>query len=195
MKKYHILADLMLTFMKIGLFTFGGGYAMIALMDNECVERKKWLDHDEFMDMTVIAESTPGPIAINGATYIGYQQSGMLGAILATFGIVFPSFLILYIISLFFDNLLEIGIVANAFQGIKIGIGVLIFNAAIKMLKNMHKRAFSITIMTSSLIISLAIHFMGWHISSLYLILLSGLSGYIFCIVQQRKSRKGGANQ
>ena len=185
MKKSRVLADLVLTFMKIGFFTFGGGYAMIALMDNECVEKKKWLDHDEFMDMTVIAESTPGPIAINGATYIGYQQAGMLGAIFATFGIVFPSFLTLYIISLFFDNLLEIAVVAHAFEGIKIAVGILIFNAAIKMLMKMHKRAFPITVMSCSLVASLVIHFMGWHISSLYLILLSGLAGYIFFMVQQ----------
>jgi chromate transporter len=195
MKKAHILTDLVLTFMKIGFFTFGGGYAMIALIDNECVEKKRWLDHDEFMDMTVIAESTPGPIAINGATYIGYQQAGMPGAVLATFGMAFPSFLTLYIISLFFSNLLEITIVANAFQGIKIAVGILIFNAAIKMLQKMHKKVFPIIVMSCSLIASLAIHFIGLHISSLYLILLSGLAGYIFFMAQQMKNRKGGEKQ
>ena len=195
MKKAHVLNDLVLTFMKIGFFTFGGGYAMIALMDNECVEKRRWLDHDEFMDMTVIAESTPGPIAINGATYIGYQQAGMPGAVLATFGMAFPSFLTLYIISLFFSNLLEITIVAHAFQGIKIAVGILIFNAAVKMLQKMHKRAFPIVVMSCSLIVSLVIHFMGLHLSSLYLILLSGLAGYIFFMVQQTKNRKGGEKQ
>ncbi|MDR2515395.1 MAG: chromate transporter [Christensenellaceae bacterium] len=195
MKKSHILADLVLTFMKIGLFTFGGGYAMIALMDNECVEKKKWLTHDEFMDMTAIAESTPGPIAINGATYIGYQQVGIPGAVLSTLGMVFPSFVILYVISLFFDNLLEIAVVAHAFQGIKIAVGILIFNAAIKMLKKMHKKAFPITIMVCAFAASLVIHFAGWHISSLYLILLSGVAGYIFFMVQQMKNRKGAAEQ
>ena len=164
---------------------------MIALMDNECVEKKRWLNHDEFMDMTIIAESTPGPIAINGATYIGYQQAGMLGAVFATFGIVFPSFITLYIISLFFDNLLQITVVAHALQGVKIAVGVLIFNAATKMLQKMHKKAFPIAVMSCSLVASLVIHFRGWHISSLYLILLSGLAGYIFFMVQQIKNRKG----
>ena len=195
MKKPRILMDLVLTFMKIGFFTFGGGYAMIALMDNVCVEKKRWLDHDAFMDMTVIAESTPGPIAINGATYIGYQQAGILGAVFATFGIVFPSFVTLYIISLFFDNLLEIAAVAHAFQGIRIAVGVLIFNAAIKMLQKMHKKAFPLAVMFCSLAAALIIHFMGWHISSLYLILLSGLSGYIFFISQQMNAGKGGGAQ
>ncbi|NLB29028.1 MAG: chromate transporter, partial [Clostridiales bacterium] len=145
--KYGLLLDLLLTFAKIGLFTFGGGYAMIALMDNECVERKKWITHDEFMDVTVIAESTPGPIAINGATYIGYRQAGVCGAIFATVGIVLPSFLILYLISLFFSNILEVAIIANAFRGIKIAVGVLILNAAIKMFRKMQKKAFPLITM------------------------------------------------
>jgi chromate transporter len=195
MKKPHILSDLVLTFMKIGFFTFGGGYAMIALMDNECVEKKKWLNHDEFMDMTVIAESTPGPISINGATYVGYQQAGISGAVLATLGMVFPSFIILYLISLFFDNLLKITIIDHAFQGIKVAVGVLIFNASIKMLKNMPKKAFSIIIMVCALTGSLVIHFMGLKISSFYLILISGMAGYIFFMVQQMKNKKDGAKQ
>ena len=84
------LIDLFLTFAKIGLFTFGGGYAMIALIENNCVERKKWISHDEMMNITVIAESTPGPIAINAATFVGYKQAKLLGAIIATLGIVLP---------------------------------------------------------------------------------------------------------
>ena len=87
------LIDLFLTFAKIGLFTFGGGYAMISLIENNCVERKKWITHDEMMNVTVIAESTPGPIAINAATFVGYKQAKLLGAIIATLGIVQPSFL------------------------------------------------------------------------------------------------------
>ena len=87
----NILLDLLLTFMKIGFFTFGGGYAMIAMMEGICVERKKWITHDEMMNVTVIAESTPGPIAINCATFVGWQQAGFAGALAATFG-VFPYF-------------------------------------------------------------------------------------------------------
>ena len=83
---------LFFTFAKIGLFTLGGGYAMISIIENICVEQKKWITHDEMMDVTVIAESTPGPIAINCATYVGYKQKGIRGAMAATLGVVLPSF-------------------------------------------------------------------------------------------------------
>ena len=110
--------DLFLSFFKIGLFTFGGGYAMIALIENEFVENKKLLDHEEFMDLVVIAESTPGPIAINSATYIGYKSTGVLGSLFATIGVCVPSFVIIYIISMFLDKFLEFQIVSSAFRGI-----------------------------------------------------------------------------
>ena len=96
-----ILPDLFRTFAKIGVFTFGGGYAMIALLENEFVEKKKWLEKDEFLDVAAIAESTPGPIAINCATYIGYKKAGVLGSAAATLGVILPSFIIIYAISLF----------------------------------------------------------------------------------------------
>ena len=95
-----ILIDLFLSFAKIGLFTFGGGYAMISLIENDCVEKKKWITHDEMMDVTVIAESTPGPIAINCATYVGYKKGRLPGAIIATLGMVLPSFIIIFLISI-----------------------------------------------------------------------------------------------
>ena len=100
MKKYPLL-DLFLTFLKIGAFTFGGGYAMIALIEDACVAKKGWLTHEEFMDITVIAESTPGPVAINTATFVGYKKKGPLGSLCATFGVVLPSFVIIFLISLF----------------------------------------------------------------------------------------------
>jgi chromate transporter len=90
-----ILIELFLTFVKIGLFTFGGGYAMLSIIENICVEKKNWITHDEMMNITVIAESTPGPIAINCATYVGYKKGKLPGAILATFGVAIPSFIII----------------------------------------------------------------------------------------------------
>ena len=114
----NILLDLFLTFAKIGLFTFGGGYAMIAMIENACVTQKKWISHEEMMDMTVIAESTPGPIAINCATYVGYKQRGLAGAITATLGIVLPSFLVIFIIAQFLNGFLAYPLVAQAFAGI-----------------------------------------------------------------------------
>ena len=132
--------ELFFTFVKIGLFTFGGGYAMISMIENNCVEKKAWITHDEMMDVTVIAESTPGPIAINCATFIGYKKAGFLGALVATLGIVVPSFIVIFLISMFLDNFLEITIVANAFKGIKVGVGLLILDAAITMINKMQKK-------------------------------------------------------
>ena len=97
-----IYLKLFLTFFEIGLFTFGGGYAMISLIENNCVEKKKWITHDEMMNITVIAESTPGPIAINCATYVGLKKGGFLGALLATLGVVVPSFIIIFLISMYY---------------------------------------------------------------------------------------------
>ena len=133
------MMELFFTFVKIGLFTFGGGYAMISMIENNCVEKKAWITHDEMMDVTVIAESTPGPIAINCATFTGYKKAGFLGALVATLGMVVPSFIVIFLISMFLDNFLEITIVANAFKGIKVGVGLLILDAAIAMINKMQK--------------------------------------------------------
>ena len=135
--------ELFFTFVKIGLFTFGGGYAMISMIENNCVEKKAWITHDEMMDVTVIAESTPGPIAINCATFTGYKKAGFLGALAATLGVVVPSFIVIFLISMFLDNFLEITIVANAFKGIKVGVGLLILDAAITMINKMQKKKLS----------------------------------------------------
>ena len=143
----NILLDLFLTFAKVGLFTFGGGYAMISLIENSCVEKKGWFTHDEMMNVTVIAESTPSPIAINCATFVGYKQKGMIGAIAATIGMVLPSFCIIFLISMFLDNFLEIAWIAHAFMGIKIAVGILILDAAIKMIRKMQKKPIPLTIM------------------------------------------------
>jgi chromate transporter len=178
--------------MKIGAFTFGGGYAMIALMENECVEKKKWLTHDELMNMTVIAESTPGPIALNCATYIGYQQAGFVGSILATISIVLPPFTIIYIISQFFNNLIEITIIANAFKGIKIAVGVLIISVSSKMFMKIQKRIFSLLIMGCSFITLLLINLFRFNFSTIYLILIFGLVGYMAFVIRQIRNKTKG---
>ena len=113
------LETLFFTFFKIGLFTFGGGYAMIALLEEEFIQRRRWLDKDEFLDMTAIAESTPGPVAINSATYLGYKLAGVPGAATATVAVCLPSFLIIYAISLFFEQFTQLTVIANAFKGLR----------------------------------------------------------------------------
>ena len=187
-----LLLDLFLSFAKIGLFTFGGGYAMIALIEHACVEKKQWITHDEMMNITVIAESTPGPIAINCATYVGYQQRGFIGALFATVGMILPSFCIIFAISMFLDRFLEITWIAHAFQGIKIAVGILILDAAIKMLKKMQKKPLQITIMLCAAAAMLLINFFSVRISSILLMLAAGLVSLILFLAK-KPAAKGGA--
>lgn len=163
----NILFDLFFTFAKIGLFTFGGGYAMISLIERTCVEQKKWIGNDDMMNITVIAESTPGPIAINCATFVGYKKKGFIGALVATLGLVIPSFIIIFLISLFLDNFLEISWIASAFKGIRLAVGILILDAGINMIKKMKKRKlFPMIIMICSFASMLFISIFSWSDSS-----------------------------
>ena len=170
-----ILPELFLIFARIGLFTFGGGYAMIALIENICVEKKHWITHDQMMDITVIAESTPGPIAINCATYVGYIQGGLAGAVLATLGMVMPAFLVIFPISMYLDNFLEIALVANAFKGIKIAVSLIILEAALNMRKKMQKKPLPRKIYLCAFSAMLVINLLSLKISSIALMLLAGI--------------------
>ncbi len=187
-----LLFDLFLTFAKIGLFTFGGGYAMISLIENACVEKKQWITHDDMMNVTVIAESTPGPIAINCATFVGYKQKGMAGAVAATVGMVLPSFGIIFLISRFLDNFLEIRWIAHAFQGIKLAVGILILDAAIKMIKKMQKKPLQLSIMLSACAAMLAIDFFALRVSSIVLMLIAAAVS-LSVFLAKGGAEKGGA--
>ena len=177
--------------LKIGLFTFGGGYAMIALLENEFVEKKKWLEKDEFLDVTAIAESTPGPIAINAATYMGYKNAGIIGSIIATLGICIPSFVIIYAISLFFDAFLSLTLVAYAFKGIQICVVYLILTAGLKMLKQMKKTAFNMIIISITLICMVVFSLFAVKFSTIFYILISGICGIVVYLLGKiRKEKK-----
>ena len=190
--KRHVLFELLLTFMKIGLFTFGGGYAMIPMIEGICVEEQKWITSDEMLNITVIAESTPGPIAINCATFVGYQQAGFAGALAATLGIVLPSFAVIYAISLCLDNFLEITVIANAFRGIKAAVGLLIIDAAIKMIRKMKKKRLSSVIIAASCGAMLLINLLDWKISSISLMLAAAAAGLAALALTSRPVQKGG---
>ena len=190
-----ILLELFYIFARIGLFTFGGGYAMISIIEDICVARKKWISHEEMMNMTVIAESPPGPIAINCATYVGYKLAGLLGATVATFGMVLPSFVVIFIVSKFLDNFLEIKVIANAFLGIKIAVGILIFDAAITMIKKMKKKIFPRVIMISAFLVMTMVNIFSWNFSSINLMLIAGVLSLIIFAVQTAPDRKGGAKK
>ncbi len=180
-----LLSDLFFSFAKIGFFTFGGGYAMIALIEDACVEKKRWITHDEMMNITVIAESTPGPIAINCATYVGYRQRGFAGALAATVGMILPSFCILFAISVFLDRFLEIAWIAHAFQGIKIAVGLLILDAALKMLKKMPPKAVPRTIAACAFLAMMLINVFSLRISSVALMLTAGAVGLVLFLLKR----------
>ena len=186
-----LLLELFLQFAKIGLFTFGGGYAMIALIENTCVEKKQWITHDEMMNITVIAESTPGPIAINCATYVGYRQKGFGGALAATLGMILPSFCIIYAISMYLDHFLEITWIAHAFYGIKIAVGILILDAALKMIRKMQKKPMPGTIMLCAFAVMLVIDILALRVSSIVLMLTAGLVSLILFMIR-KPAAKGG---
>ena len=191
MNKIKGYLSLFLTMLKIGLFTFGGGYAMIALLENEFVEKKKWLEKDEFLDVAAVAESTPGPIAINAATYIGYKNAGMIGSMIATIGICIPSFVIIYAISLFLDAFLSLTLVAYAFKGIQICVVYLILTAGLKMLKQMKKTTFNMIIISITLICMIVFSLFAVKFSTIFYILLSGACGVaVYLLGKIRKEKK-----
>ena len=184
------LETLFFTFFKIGLFTFGGGYAMIALLEEEFIQRRRWLDKDEFLDMTAIAESTPGPVAINSATYLGYKLAKVPGAATATVAVCLPSFLIIYAISLFFEQFTQLTVIANAFKGIQVCVIYLIFSAGVRMLKALDKSPFATGVLAAVMLVMVGLSLAGVSVSSILLILLSGAAGVAAWLIGRRKERK-----
>ena len=166
---------------------------MIAIIERELVERKKWIEHDEYLDMVAIAESTPGPIAINSATYIGYKIGGVIGSIFATLGVVLPSFIIIFVISLFFDKFLEFEWVRFAFRGIQACVSYLILSAGIKMFKGLKKSPLNLVlcVVTAGCLITLSL--LAVSFSSIFYILIGGVIGLTVYLIGYIKARKKSA--
>ena len=194
--KMKKLLLLFFTMLKIGLFTFGGGYAMLALLENEFVSKKKLLDHDEFMDMVAIAESTPGPIAINAATYIGYKVGKIFGSIVCTVGVCIPSFVIIYAISLFLDQFLATKWVAAAFSGVQVCVVFLILSAGLKMLKKLPHTAFNVCVTVITFSCMLAFAFFSVKFSSVFYVLISAaLAVMLYAVGYLSRKGKGEKRQ
>ena len=185
------LKTLFFTFFKIGLFTFGGGYAMLSLIEEECVGKRGWMTKEEMLDMVALAESTPGPVAINSATYLGCRLRGVAGACAATGGVVLPSFVILFLISLVFDAFLKIAVVKAAFRGIQVAVGLLILRAGWSLLKGLPKKplvyAFS-ALVTAGL---LCVNLFAWNFSSLWCILIGAVAGLVAFGVKKSSEKEG----
>lgn len=152
--KMKTLWELFITFFKIGGFTFGGGYAMIPLIQAEAVERKKWITDDDILEIVAIAESTPGPVAINSATFVGYRTAGIMGSVCATLGVVLPSFVIILLISFVLREFQKIKAVQYAFNGIRVGVLALLCKALWNMYKKSPKGWVSYVVMGSSFILA-----------------------------------------
>lgn len=191
MKKAKTLCELFLSMLKIGVFTFGGGYAMISLLDNEFVSKRKWIEQEEFMDLVTIAESTPGPIAINCSTYIGYKKMGFLGALVATLGMCIPSFTIVYLISIFFNSFLEIRWVESAFRGIQMCVVFLILSAGLKMMKKIKKTVFNVSVMLITFFAMILFSLFSISFSSIFYILIFGAAGLLIYTVGYLRNKFG----
>lgn len=185
------LGKLFFTMLKIGLFTFGGGYAMLALLENEFVSRRQWIDREEFLDMVAIAESTPGPIAINAATYIGYRLAGFWGSLAATVGVCIPSFVIIFVISLFFDTFLSLAPVANAFRGIGVCVIYLIFSAGLKMFRGIGKTPFNLAVLFGTVGVMVAVSVFSVRFSAVWCVLICGVLGVMLYLIGLLRRGRG----
>lgn len=184
-KKLSLIFRLFLTFFKIGAFTFGGGYAMIPLIQKETAEKKGWITEEDILDIIAIAESTPGPLAINTATFVGYKTAGFFGALAATTGVVMPSFLIIFAISYVLRQFEELKAVKYAFFGIRAGVAALIVKALWNMYKKCPKGAVSYVIM------GLAFIFAAFtKINVVWIIIGCGVIGLVSSLVMRRRSGK-----
>ena len=181
------ILDLFYTFFKIGLFTFGGGYAMISTIRETIVEKKQWITDDELMQIITIAESTPGPIAINMATYVGYKRGKALGSVMATLGVVLPSFIIIYLISLFLEKFMEFKVVKYAFVGINAAVAFLIIKTGFSLLMKLEKKVLPIITFSVVFILMILFDIFVIDFSSIYYIIIGGILGIIYYAIMAPK--------
>lgn len=181
-EKTKNVLTLFLTFFKIGAFTFGGGYAMIPIIEKEICEKHKWLKSEEILDIFAIAESTPGPIAINSATFVGYRVAGFFGAACATFGVVLPSFVVISLISLVLKEFSEYKAVKYAFMGVRAGVLALVIKALVSMYKKCPKGVFSYILMVGALLLSALT-----DINVIYIIIACAVFGLVYSTVLRKR--------
>ena len=190
MEKIKRALKLFLLFFKIGLTTFGGGYAMISVFEEEFVSKRKYITQPEMLEMVAIAESTPGPIAVNSATYIGYKRAGVLGSVFATIGVVLPSFIIIYVISLFLSEFLALTLVQKAFKGIQCGIGVIITLAGVKMFKRLEKTPYNLISCIIVTLFMIVMAVLSIQFSAIYMVVIGGGLGIIITAIGVIKNAK-----
>ena len=189
--KIKKLLSLFFDYFKIGLFTFGGGYAMISLIEKTFVEKRKYITEEELLDIIAIAEATPGVMAVNSATYIGYKVLGFLGSLFATIGVVLPSFLIILLISFFYERFIQIEWIKAIISGLMVAVTFLIFRAAIKLFRSAKKDWISYLLIALSFSGLLVVKFFKANFSTIYMILIGGaLSLIVFTITYLINKKK-----
>ena len=176
------LWELFLTFGRIGVLTFGGGYAMLPMLQREVVEKRRWATEEQVMDYFAIGQCTPGVIAVNTATFVGYSQAGVIGGIVATLGVVFPSLVIITVIAAFLQNFADIKAVQYAFWGIRVCVCVLILNAVVKLVKKSVVDWITLLIFAAVLVLSLVL-----DISPVIFVLAAGVAGVIIKALEVKK--------
>ena len=183
------LLILFLAFMKIGALTFGGGYAMIPIIEEEVTKKRKWISEIEIMDILAISESTPGPIAVNTATYVGYKVAGIVGGIFATIGLTIPSFVIIFVISFFYQDFMKWPVIVAMFKGLKVGVIILLFSAVLRLRKGVKVNLVGVVLFISSLSVMLVFSFfdIGFKYLSLSLILLGIITGIVLTLIANKK--------
>ena len=188
-----MLLKLFIEFFKIGLFSFGGGYGMLALMQETCVEKNNWLDKEEFMNVVAVAESTPGPIAVNLSTYVGYKNMKLIGAIISTIGVCAPSMIIIGLISIYFEDFLQIQLVKYAFTGVRIAVSILLIDIAIRLLKNEIKsspnKKFTISLFVIFTIFLIIQNIIQFSFSSIYFILIAAVIGFMYHVITNMNNK------
>ena len=190
-KSLKTLLNLFLTFFKLGIFSIGGGPTMLTLLQGELVEKKGWITNDELMEMTAIAESTPGPIAVNLATYLGYKKGGFFGALLSTLGVIITPFALMFCISLFLENLLSFEAIKYAFIGVKVGVVFLLLKVTITLVKSLKKDWFGITLLCVVTTAMVLFTIFAINFSAIYFILIGAVLGLlIYGIIPKKRSKK-----
>ena len=190
MARWRRCLELFAVFFRIGLFTFGGGYAMISLIEYEAGEKRGWIDADELMEVFAIAESTPGPVAVNSATYIGHARAGVAGSAAATLGVVLPSFMIIYVISLFIEPFMALTMVANAFKGIQVAVALLILRAGIRMMRKLRRAPFEMVLCGLAGAVMVCINLLSWSLSTVWIILGGAACGILALAMGREASKK-----
>ena len=182
------LLDLFGVFAKIGGLTIGGGLAMIAVIERELVQKRKWITDEELLDMIAVAESTPGVIAVNSATFVGFKLRGFLGALLATIGVIAPSFVVISLIALVFEWFLGFELVTWAFKGANAAVAILILNAGLKLFKKCEKSAYTYLMLALSVILGLL--FIIFNVSTIIIIIIGLVVGTVYYAILDNKVKK-----